>query len=476
MNLADALAPRLAAHPGLSGIHSLLDPHEAFAARMRFARIAERTLDVQYYIWRADMTGVLLFRELHQAAERGVRVRLLLDDNNTVGLDAMLTALDLHPNIEVRLFNPSRFRRFRLLNIVTNFSRANRRMHNKSMTVDNAATLIGGRNVGDEYFGAGHGPLFTDLDVAAIGPAVQAVSDDFERYWSCECAVRLAEVVAPGDSEQLERLLERAQTTEQRAEARQYVEAVHQTAFMTDLIEDTLVLDWAPTQLVSDDPRKGIGKAAARDLVLVRLGDLLGEPKRVIDLVSAYFVPAKDGTARLVALAQAGVQIRILTNSLDATDVAAVHAGYAKRRRALLKAGVRLFELRRVAPRRRGRKNKLKSGPLGSSSSSLHAKTFAVDEDFMFVGSFNFDPRSARLNTELGFLIDSRKMAGDIDRLFDDRVPELAYEVVLGRHGRMNWIEQVDGRTVRHPYEPDAAWFRRASVVVLSFLPIEWLL
>ncbi|CAN5192274.1 phospholipase D family protein [soil metagenome] len=476
MKLANALAPRLSAHPGLSGIHTLLDPHEAFAARMRFARIAEHTLDVQYYIWRADMTGVLLFRELHEAAARGVRVRLLLDDNNTLGLDEMLTALDLHPNLEVRLFNASKFRRFRLLNLLTNFSRANRRMHNKSMTVDNAATIVGGRNIGDEYFGAGVGPLFTDLDVAVIGPAVQAVSDDFERYWTCECAVPLADVASPRHTGTLEELLERAQNTEQRAEAAQYIEAVRNTAFMGDLVEDRLALDWAPTQLVSDDPRKGIGKAAARDLVLVRLGDLMGKPRQVIDLVSAYFVPAKEGTARFVALAKAGVKIRILTNSLDATDVAAVHAGYAKRRRALLEAGVRLFELRRVAPRRRGRKNRLKSGPLGSSGASLHAKTFAVDRDFMFVGSFNFDPRSARLNTELGFVIDSPKMAGDLDTLFEEHVPEMAYEVVLNRHGRMNWIEQVDGRPVRHPYEPDASWFRRASVVVLSFLPIEWLL
>jgi len=181
--LGKAISPRVEAHPGLSGIHPLHDPHDAFAARVLLARAAERSLDVQYYIWHKDLSGTLLLKALRDAADRGVRVRLLLDDNNTSGLDAALAALDAHPNIEVRLFNPfTSFRSLRALGYLTDFSRLNRRMHNKSFTADNQATIIGGRNVGDEYFGATSASvLFVDLDVLAVGPAVRAVSDDFDR-------------------------------------------------------------------------------------------------------------------------------------------------------------------------------------------------------------------------------------------------------------------------------------------------------
>src|SRR5688572_7975823 len=182
--LGQAIAPRLAAHPGKSGFHPLLDAREAFAARVRLAQAADRSLDIQYYIWRADVSGNLLFETLHAAAERGVRVRLLLDDSNTSGLDAALAFLDAHPNIEVRLFNPFPHREARWLGFLTDFSRLNRRMHNKSFTADNQATIIGGRNVGDEYFDAAEGEAFVDLDVLAVGPVVKDVSADFDRYWA----------------------------------------------------------------------------------------------------------------------------------------------------------------------------------------------------------------------------------------------------------------------------------------------------
>ncbi len=473
--LERALAERLAARPGLCGIHALREAHDAFAARMWMARAAERTLDVQYYIWRGDMTGILLLRELAEAAARGVRVRLLLDDNNTRGLDAMLGALDLHPNVEVRLFNATRFRRARLLGLLLHPSRANRRMHNKSFTADDALTVIGGRNVGDEYFGAGSGLLFDDLDVAVVGPAVADVSSAFEAYWTSACVEPLGAVVAPADGDAFDDLLDRAATTAQKEAADQYVCAVRESDFMIALVEGRLELEWAPARLVVDDPRKGLGHAASRDVLTARLQDLIGRPRATFDLVSAYFVPTRDGTRRLTALADGGVAIRVLTNSLDATDVTAVHAGYAKRRRALLEAGVRLFELRRTAPRL-ARRERRRSSRLGSSSSSLHAKTFAVDGEKVFVGSFNFDPRSARLNTELGIVIESASLAGAVRETFDDEVAETAYEVVLAGNGRMLWCEVVDGRFVRHGHEPDASAWRRALVMVLSFLPIEWML
>lgn len=182
--LGKTIVPHANANPGKSGVYSLSEAREAFAARMLLAQAAERTLDIQYYIWRPDQTGTLLFEALHAAADRGVRVRLLLDDINTSGLDRMLSALDSHPLIEVRLFNPFIVRKPRIVGFVTDFFRANRRMHNKSFTVDNQVTIIGGRNVGDEYFGATDNSLFEDLDVLAVGPVVDEVSQDFDRYWA----------------------------------------------------------------------------------------------------------------------------------------------------------------------------------------------------------------------------------------------------------------------------------------------------
>ncbi len=224
--------------------------------------------------------------------------------------------------------------------------------------------------------------------------------------------------------------------------------------------------------MVSDDPAKGLGRADGDGLLTHQLGKILGEPSSDVELVSPYFVPTATGTAAFAALADSGVKVRILTNSLDATDVAAVHAGYAKRRKALLRAGVALYELRRLAEN--GPKDR--AGPFGSSGSSLHAKTFAVDRERVFVGSFNFDPRSANLNTELGFIIDSPQLAARIESMFDEQIPAAAYEVRLSERGRLYWLERRDGSTVRHDNEPEVGFWKRASVTLLSWLPIEWLL
>ncbi|RIX71300.1 phospholipase D-like domain-containing protein, partial [Acidovorax cavernicola] len=204
--LGQALAPQAAAHAGLSGIYALSDPLEAFAARALLMRAAQQTLDVQYYIWHDDTTGALLARELLAAAGRGVRVRLLLDDVGTSGLDAQWSALDQHPQIEVRLFNPMAVRRPKALGYLTDFTRANRRMHNKSLTADNQATVIGGRNIGDEYFGATDGVLFADLDVLAVGAIVPEVSHDFDRYWASDSSYPVAALLPPHDLAQRQRL------------------------------------------------------------------------------------------------------------------------------------------------------------------------------------------------------------------------------------------------------------------------------
>ncbi|MEH3085418.1 MAG: phospholipase D family protein [Xylophilus ampelinus] len=485
--IGQAVAQRAADHPpGSSGIHPLPDGIDAFAARMLLAAAAERTLDVQSYIWRDDTTGRLMLQALREAADRGVRVRMLLDDNGIPGLDKVLAALDAHPNIEVRLFNPFSVRWFKPLGFVTHFSRANRRMHNKSFTADAQATIIGGRNIGDEYFDAlVDGLVFADLDVLAFGPAARDISTDFDRYWDSASAYPIALLVEagpPSDLAPLDRIRAEVAADPPR---RRYLREVKGSEFATDLRAGRLPLEWAAVQALSDDPAKGQGPVARSDLMASELQRLLRKPRHDVELVSAYFVPGADGVAAFSALARDGVRVRILTNALEATDVPAVHSGYARRRIPLLRAGVELYEMRRQAgaplagggsgtraPRGSGG-----SGPgVGSSDSSLHAKTFSVDRERVFIGSFNFDPRSAHLNTELGFVIDSPALAAQVEDAFTQNIPAQSYSVRLDPQGRLYWLEPVPGGTVRHDIEPGTTWWKRTSVFLLSLLPIEWLL
>ena len=473
-----AVAPLAAAQPGLTGVHVLTDGKDAFAARMLMAGAAERSLDVQYYIWRNDITGTLLLSALRAAAGRGVRVRLLLDDNNTVGLDPALAVLDADPNIEVRLFNPFALRGARMLGFLTDFSRLNRRMHNKSFTVDSQATIVGGRNIGDEYFDAQGDVLFADLDVLAVGSAVGAVARDFDRYWNSRSAYPAADLLGrPGpDAEQA--FTAQVARTVAAPQAQAYMASVRASTFATQLTSKTLVLEWAPVRLISDDPAKVLAAAAPGSYVSQQLPGMLGEPVRQVDLVSPYFVPGPSWTPRLAQMAQAGVQVRVLTNSLEATDVAAVHAGYGKWRRDLLAGGVKLYELKRTWPREvEPKRAGSGSGVGGSSASSLHAKTMAVDQKRVFVGSFNFDPRSVELNTEMGFVIESRTLATLVGTVLDARLPARAYEVRLSPAGKLYWIEGgPGGSTMRHDTEPGTAYWRRAVVDFMSLLPIDWML
>ena len=468
--LGTAIAPLAQAHPALSGMYPLAEGRDAFAARVLLAHRAERSLDLQYYIWRNDLTGVLMLDALRAAAARGVRVRLLLDDNNTAGLDPTLVALDRDPNIEVRLFNPFTRRDWRSLGYLTDFSRLNRRMHNKSFTVDNQVTIVGGRNIGDEYFGAADDVLFADLDVMAIGPVVQAVSRDFDRYWNSESAYPVVALVN-GAVQEAQPLAERAAALRRTSTAQAYLQALHASPFVEQLVQRRLPLEWGKARLVSDDPAKVRGEGRAQARFGVRLRALLGEPTRQLDLVSPYFVPGEATAAELGAISGRGSAVRVLTNSLEATDVAAVHAGYAKRRRALLQAGVMLYELRR-----QGGEAPERAGPFGSSASSLHAKTFAVDRQRIFIGSFNLDPRSLDLNTEMGLVIDSPALASALDARLTETMPRHAYQVRLERDGKLVWIERTEQGEIRHEDEPGAGFWKRSGVRILSWLPIDWLL
>ncbi|MDX1561273.1 MAG: phospholipase D family protein, partial [Marinobacter sp.] len=401
--LGRAVGYEVESHPGLSGIATLENPLDAFVARALLAETSDRSLDVQYYIWRDDITGKLLLHSLYRAAERGVRVRLLLDDNGIAGMDEWLAALNHHDNVEVRLFNPFVIRSSRALGFLTDFSRLNHRMHNKSFTADNQATIIGGRNIADEYFGVGSGALFSDLDVLAIGPVVDRVSQDFDRYWASQSSYPVERLLSEVGDDDLNKLGTRLATVEGNPEAERFVAALQNSEFLRELLNHEVAFVWAPVQMVSDDPAKAQGLEEEQGLLSQQLVLALAEPQKTVTLVSPYFVPGKRGVELFRDLENAGVEVQILTNSLEANDVALVHSGYAKYREALLEAGVELFELRKF--RSENEDEPRSSGvTVGSSAASLHAKTFAVDGETLFVGSFNFDPRSANLNTELGFL------------------------------------------------------------------------
>ena len=345
--LGRAFAGAVAAHPGKTGVLPLLSGRDAFAARMIIARAAERSLDVQYYIWHADTTGNLMFEALWQAAERGVRVRLLLDDQNTRGLDPTLAALDSHPNIEVRLFNPFASRAFRIGDYTHSFARLNRRMHNKSFTADNQVAIVGGRNIGDEYFEAGTAVAFADLDTVVEGAVVRDVSAQFDAYWNSASAYPLASLVPAADAAARQRCARRWSRLSASPEAAEYIDAVRETALVQQLVAGTLELEWVSARLVSDDPDKVLHPPERREMQMgPRLQAAMGRPSSEMDLVSPYFVPTQEGTDALVAIAARGVKVRVLTNSLAATDVAPVYAGYVKYREALLRGGVRLFELK----------------------------------------------------------------------------------------------------------------------------------
>lgn len=470
--LEEIVGPRSARHPGLSGIHPLADGLDAFAARYLLMEKAERTLDVQYYIWQNDMSGRLLFSALLEAAGRGVKVRLLLDDNNTPGLDDTLARLDRHPNITVKLFNPFSFRTLRALGYLTDFARLNRRMHNKSFTVDGVATIVGGRNVGDEYFATGSEPLFADLDVLAIGPVVEEVCADFERYWHSKPVAPLKSVL--DENERQDGSVALPPEWRDSDAVRRYMARLESSHFVSQLEQGTLRMTWAHTRLLSDDPRKGLGRAKRKTLLPQRMLDVIGAPQRQFDIISAYFVPTRAGVAQLLALKRRGVKIAILTNSLAANDVSVVHAGYAKWRKKLLRRGIELYELKPQsgvpdAPHDRGL--------TGNSGSSLHAKTFTVDEGTLFIGSFNFDPRSAVLNTEMGLVIESEALAQQTHQRFSAAMRDRAWTLRLDKWGRVNWVEYAgEAGEIVHKHEPRCTWVQRLLVRLVWRLPIEWLL
>ena len=474
-------ADRIAAHPGLTGVHLLRDGKEAFAARVLLARAAERSLDVQYYIWHSDLSSCLLMAELRAAANRGVRVRLLLDDNGIGGLDETLADLNDHPNVEVRLFNPFAIRKPRHVNYLFDFRRLNHRMHNKSYTADNRVTIVGGRNVGDEYFGAREDGLFADLDALCLGEVVPHVSADFDRYWASQSAYpaeRILPPVAPERRAEIERGEVEIAESEK---AHEYREAVRALPLFNAIADGEVAFEWAPVRLLSDPPGKARGRTPLRRLLAARLLDALGEPQRQLSIISGYFVPGESGTHALTAMARSGVEVRVLTNSYAATDVGFVHAGYAPRRKRLLRAGIALFEMPAPGDEPKTASKFFRSGggrgrSLREAGTTLHSKAFAVDDERLFVGSFNFDPRSFHLNTEIGLVIESPTLARGLREWFAQEVAPSTYRVRLADDGDLAWRDERDDRPRDERTEPGTTWWSRTLIRLLARLPIQWLL
>ncbi len=472
-------------HPGQSGFRVLSGNTDALMSRIVLADHAMRSIDLQYYIFADDATGRLLAQRLLAAADRGVRVRLLLDDLDVDEQDSLLDALDAHPNIQVRLFNPFRVRNrsiwSKALQFTVDGARLNRRMHNKSFTVDNMLTIVGGRNIGDAYFDAGNEVHFRDLDVLAIGPVVEETSHVFDRYWNSDAAFP---VTAYDRHHATGRNLSRTRETLHGA-AREFAESDYAQAMLDALPDGSSAdrngrWDWGVARVVADDPVKAEpGGGGRRALRLTHdLRAMLDAASADVEIVSPYFVPGRPGVEYLRTLAARGVRISVLTNSLAATDETAVHAGYARYRRPLLVAGVRLYELRPLAGAPRIEAHGTSSGV------SLHAKTLVVDAREVFVGSMNMDPRSRLLNTEMGVIVDSPALARRIMQFFDSATqPENAFKVELvpkagepPAHAPMRWTARDDGRAVEFDHDPETSAGRRARVTLMRLLPIESLL
>ncbi len=467
----------LKAHPGQGACRPLPDGVNALAVRMVLAEKAERSLDVQYYIWHHDLTGRLFAYALLRAADRGVRVRILVDDVGTKTNDDTLLSLAAHPNIQIRLFNPVANRSFRGLGLLTDFSRTNRRMHNKAFVADNQRAVLGGRNIGDEYFAASGEVTFRDLDVVVLGPAVSEVSKAFDMFWNAPMSIPIGALAGRrGSAAGLDTL---------RAQLAAFVEAQSDSAYVRNARSQTAQslasgidgVFWGEVHLVVDDPAKVTRAPEDTEGHISRqFGRISSELHSELLIVSPYFVPGDAGVSALGRKVKEGVRVTVLTNSLAATDVGAVHAGYKKYREPLLAAGVRLYELKPEVRETDRAKDGKTSSP-GGSRASLHAKTFVFDRRAVFIGSLNLDPRSVQLNTEIGVVCESEALAKAVAGGLEGQLDKLAWRVerVVAPDGRTHlvWNESTPGGVVQRQDEPEVSTWQRFSVWFLGLLPIE---
>jgi phosphatidylserine/phosphatidylglycerophosphate/cardiolipin synthase-like enzyme len=451
-----------------SGVRLLSSGESAFDSLLALADHAERTLDVQYYIIRQDDSARAFLAHLRAAADRGVRVRVLVDDLNTTGEDRRFMHLEQHRNIDVRLFNPFPGGRSatwsRILNSLYDIPRINHRMHNKLMVADNALAITGGRNIGDEYFTRDRYSNFIDLDVVVAGPVVPQLSASFDAFWNSKYAYPISSLVpqpgaADGSGTGAPAALEPAPDAEANWLAREL------DAHMLDL-------QWVPATVLADRPAKIASESGPEEVTIANNVDsLLSQARSDIIIISPYFVPGPQGMELLKELRARGVRVRALTNSLASTDASIVHEGYARYRRALLALGVELFEVR---PRLGHLKPRFHS--FRSANASLHAKAIVIDGKTVFIGSLNMDGRSARFNSELGLVLRSSDIAQQVTSLFDDIIADGSYRLTLDAHSHILWSSGPPGAQRIWHRDPESGAVHRFLLKLLApFAPEEML-
>ncbi|WP_373413966.1 phospholipase D family protein [Ensifer aridi] len=465
------LGPFFPARSEESAVALISDNIEAFVARAHSARRAGRSLDLQYYYWKDDLTGFLLTREVLRAADRGVRVRLLLDDINAGIHDRLCISLDAHPNVNVRLFNPSRARtdRFRRgFEMAIRAFSATRRMHNKLWLADSRLAIAGGRNISDAYFDAAEQSNFRDLDVWMAGPVVDQATAMFDLYWNSASVLPIAALRTPR-KHYLPALREALDGVARTAAGRFYLERVDEVAAQKGPYWGSRPLHRSAELRVAFDPPEKALMQKRQNWLLRELFPLINAARHDLRIISPYFIPGAEGTRELALLGNKGAKVAVLTNSLAATDVAAVHGGYMKYRKGLLRAGVELYELKERGDFIERHRISL----FGARSASLHTKAFVVDGLTGYVGSMNFDPRSASLNTEMGIIFSDQALAAELQSIFhDETLPERSYRLVL-EGGKPVWRDRTNGTTRVLRREPDAGILRRLIAGAIRFLPLE---
>jgi putative cardiolipin synthase len=448
---------------GKSGLLLIADNYDAFDVRLLATRNATSSLDLMYDLWHDDQTGRALMQEVVRAAERGVRVRMLLDDLNPRSSDVAYLALDSHPSIEVKLFNPSGMRNgsvFRLLELVSRAFAMTRRMHNKAWIADDSVAIVGGRNIGNAYFDAAE-TNFRDLDLLLLGPAVQQTRRIFSAFWNCDAATPIQLLNASEQGERtgyLDRLAGKLEPSPSGS--------FGSWRSMAEFVAASNGICWTNSvRVISDPPEKVCGERRGNWLT-EELLPIIRSTSESLEIVSPYFIPGRNGFEILTGLAKRGAQVAVVTNSLAATDVAVVHGAYSKYRWKLIQNGIQLFELQPFD-------RQPSISVFGSKGASLHTKAFTVDDRVGFVGSFNFDPRSISLNCEMGVLFSDRTLVEDLRRRFaEEKSLQTSYRLSLS-DGSMQWLGIVDGEMRHYSNEPEASIYRRGIATVVGCLPIE---
>ena len=473
--LGQTIAPIVAKHPGeLSGFNLQFDGIESLAKRLAVTHKAERSIDAQYYLIDADTVGFVFIYSLLKAADRGVRVRLLIDDVFTEGYDFGMAALDSHPNFEVRVFNPFAGRKFRIGDVLTDFGRINRRMHNKTYIIDNQVAIVGGRNIASEYFGARDDVNFADLDLVCIGPIVQEISNTFDLYWNDELAAAIpAFADMPDDpAAELEKLRIRLDEEMSKIRETKYADAVtidYHNYFGS--IKNTIneLFSWAPYTYVYDAPEKAIkGNDHGGKKTVATLKTAIDKAGSELMIVSPYFVPGKRGVKFIEELRKRDINVTVITNSLSSNNHTIVHSGYIPYRKPLLKMGVKIYEARGDV-----RASGVERAKGKRSVSNLHTKAFIIDRKEIFVGSFNWDPRSVYINTEQGVIVKSPVLASITASQVDDALNYKLYKLYLDENNQLRWADNSGANTIVYTKEPNTSWWKRFKANLMRILPVE---